>query len=109
MRVIKLRLENLKVINKHSFKNLTYIQREIDTQEGLELIKSWWPHCQWLKSNKLPTKEFPQHQHFVKHSRKLRVKRRILDAHAVQQALEIAEDITDQQVGQVRLENAKIK
>lgn len=109
LRIIRKRLENLQVINKYSFRALTYIQREIDTQEGLKFVREWWPHYQWLKSNDLPYREFPTHKEFVKICRKMSIRRRVQDVYAAQQALKVAETLTDQEVDEQRLENAKIK
>lgn len=49
-----IRLENLRKISKMARPNqFKFIQREIESYENIQIMKTWWPQYQWMKKNNL--------------------------------------------------------
>jgi hypothetical protein len=90
MSLIKVRLENLKTINKYNPERIIYIENELELQADLKVIKAWWLHYKWLKNNKLDYRQYPEHKQFLKLCKTHSIRLRLQDIHLSKQAMVIA-------------------
>lgn len=89
-KIIDRRLANLLIINEFKPQNLGYVQKELELQSGIKVLKAWWPHHKWLKKNKMNCRHFKQEKEFGEVMEKLTINKRLKDVHLSRQAIELA-------------------
>lgn len=75
----KIRLKNLQKIASIAPTNFNYVQREIESYENIQVMKTWWPHYIWMKKNHLDFKSLKEHQEFNKISQRMSARQRVND------------------------------
>ena len=80
--MLKARAENHVKIMELNPRSAEFIEQEIECQKNLIFMKAWWPHYQWLKKNKIDMKGFKKYQEFVRITRDMNTKLRVMDVQA---------------------------
>lgn len=75
----KIRLKNLQKIASIAPTNFKYVQREIETYENIQVVRTWWPHYIWMKKNGLDFQSLKEHQDFNRVSQKMFARQRVND------------------------------